>query len=42
MRVGPSKRNLLVSLTARNSSHLILKEISPEYSLIGLMLKPKF
>ena len=26
---------------ARRSNHFILKEISPEYSLEGLMLKPK-
>ena len=34
------KRLLRVPWTAR-SSHSILKEISPEYSLEGLMLKPK-
>ena len=28
--------------TARRSNQLILKEISPEYSLEGLMLKLKF
>ena len=28
--------------TARRSNHSILKEISPEYSLEGLMLKLKF
>ena len=32
---------LRVSWTARTSSHSILKETSPEYSLEGLMLKPK-
>ena len=30
-----------VSRTARRSNHLILKEISPEYSLEGLLLKLK-
>jgi len=30
-----------VSRTARRSNQLILKEISPEYSLEGLMLKLK-
>ena len=30
-----------VPWTARRSNHLILKEISPEYSLEGLMLKLK-
>ena len=30
-----------VSWTARRSNHSILKEISPEYSLEGLMLKLK-
>ena len=30
-----------VPWTARRSSQSILKEISPEYSLEGLMLKPK-
>ena len=32
---------LRVSWTARKSSQSILKEISPEYSLEGLLLKPK-
>ena len=32
-------RLLRVSWTARRSNQLILKEISPEYSLVGLMLK---
>ena len=36
------KRLLKVPLTARKSSQSILKEISPEYSLEGLMLKLKF
>ena len=31
-----------VSWTARRSNHSTLKEISPEYSLEGLMLKLKF
>ena len=35
------KRLLRVSWTARRSNQLILKEISPEYSLEGLMLKLK-
>ena len=30
-----------VPCPARRSNHFILKEISPEYSLEGLMLKPK-
>ena len=33
------RRLLRVSWTARRSNHSILKEISPEYSLEGLMLK---
>ena len=33
-----SKRLLRVSWTAKRSNQLILKEISPEYSLEGLML----
>ena len=33
---------LRVPWTARRSNQLILKEINPEYSLEGLMLKPKF
>ena len=32
---------LRVPLTARKSNQSFLKEISPEYSLGGLMLKPK-
>ena len=36
------RRRLRVPWTARGSNQLILKEISPEYSLEGLMLKPKF
>ena len=36
------KRLLTVLWTARRSTQSILKEISPEYSLEGLMLKLKF
>ena len=36
------RRLLRVSWTARRSNHSILKEINPEYSLEGLMLKLKF
>ena len=36
------KRHLRVPWTTRRSNQLILKEISPEYSLEGLMLKLKF
>ena len=35
------RRLLRVCWTARRSKQSILKEISPEYSLEGLMLKPK-
>ena len=35
------RRLLRVSWTARRSNQSILKEISPKYSLEGLMLKPK-
>ena len=35
------RRLLRVSWTARRSNQLILKEINPEYSLKGLMLKLK-
>ena len=35
------RRLFRVSWTARRSNQLILKEISPEYSLEGLMLKLK-
>ena len=35
------RRLLRVPCTARRSNRSILKEISPEYSLEGLMLKPK-
>ena len=36
------RRLLRVPWTARRSSQSILKEINPEYSLEGLMLKLKF
>ena len=36
------RRLLRVPWTARNSNQSILKEIHPEYSLEGLMLKLKF
>ena len=36
------RRLLRIPWTARRSNQLILKEISPEYSLEGLMLKLKF
>ena len=36
------RRLLRVPWTARGSNQSILKEVSPEYSLEGLMLKPKF
>ena len=36
------RRLLKVPWTARRSNQSILKEISPEYSLEGLMLKLKF
>ena len=36
------RRLLRVSWTARRSTQSILKEISPEYSLEGLMLKLEF
>ena len=35
------RRLLRVPWTARRANQLILKEISPEYSLEGLLLKPK-
>ena len=35
------RRLFIVPWTARRSNQSILKEISPEYSLEGLMLKPK-
>ena len=36
------EKTLRVPWTARRSNQYILKEISPEYSLEGLMLKLKF
>ena len=36
------RRLLRVPWTAKRSNQPILKETSPEYSLEGLMLKPKF
>ena len=36
------RRLVIVPWTARRSNQSILKEISPEYSLEGLMLKLKF
>ena len=36
------RRLLTVPSTARRSKQSILKEISPEYSLEGLMLKPQY
>ena len=36
------RRLLIVPWTARRSNQSILKEINPEYSLEGLMLKLKF
>ena len=36
------KRLLRVPWTARRSNQSVLKEINPEYSSDGLMLKPKF
>ena len=41
LNCGVGKRLLRVPWTARRSNQLILKEISPEYSLEGLMLKLK-
>ena len=35
------KKKSLVSWTARRSNQSVLKEINPEYSLEGLMLKMK-
>ena len=40
-RLGCWRRLLRVSWTARRSKQSILKEINPEYSLEGLMLKVK-
>ena len=36
------RRRLRVPWTARRPNHSILKEINPEYSLEGLMLKLKY
>ena len=36
------KETVIIPWTARRSNQSILKEISPEYSLEGLMLKLKF
>ena len=41
LNCGVGERLLRVSWTARRSNQSILKEISPEYSLKGLMLKLK-
>ena len=38
---GPGEDSQELSWTARRSNQLILKEINPEYSLQGLMLKLK-
>ena len=42
LNCGVGENSLRVPWTARRSNHPILKEISPEYSLEGLMLKLKF
>ena len=41
LNCGVGRRLLRVPRTARRSNQSILKEISPEYSLEGLMLKLK-
>ena len=41
VELGCCRRLLLVPWTARRSNQSILKEISPKYSLAGLMLKLK-
>ena len=41
LNCGVGKDSLRVSWTARRSNQSILKEISPEYSLEGLMLQLK-
>ena len=41
LNCGPKQRFLRVPWTARRSNRSILKQISPEYSLEGLMLKLK-
>ena len=38
----PAKKQLVLTWTARRSNQLILKEINPEYSLEGLMLKLQY
>ena len=42
LNCGAGKDSLRVPWTARRSNQSILKEISPEYTLEGLMLKLKF
>ena len=39
LNCGVGRRLLRVPWTARRSNQSILKELSPEYSLLGLMLK---
>ena len=41
LNYGVGEDSLRVLWTARRSNHSILKEISPDYSLEGLMLKLK-
>ena len=41
LNCGAGRRPLRVPWTARRSNQSILKEINPEYSLEGLMLKLK-
>ena len=41
LNCGVEEDSLRVCWTARRSNQSILKEINPEYSLKGLMLKPK-
>ena len=40
--LGPTQKYLRVPWKARRSNQLILKEVSPEYSLEGLMLKLQY
>ena len=42
MNCGVNRRLLRVPWTARRSNQSILKEINPEYSLEGLMLKLQY
>ena len=42
LKCGVAERLLRVPWTARRSNQSILKEINPEYSLDGLILKLKF